>query len=1146
MPSSIPLTDSHPVIAAGWHPKKNEKTAAEVSYGQYGKAWWCCSKGHEWQASARYLCHQYKTVDEACPRCTDRHKLLKNARPDLKAEWAPRNETPFERVRATSLRKFWWRCGRCSNEWQTTVATRCTSTHGCPKCAGVLRHRPGKSVAERRPDLAAEWHLDNTYQAAEVGLYSRVSVKWCCAHCSFVWSAAPGDRASAELARRSCPECVKALSEGGDRFAKASRLVPKPERPKKTYPERLVREWGPANPKPIGKMPGTLVQWQCAEGHVWEQTLKSRMANPDGDCPTCTKERLAPVWEPYAHCAALFAVEFPPRKAPDLRKRYGWKCSQGHHGEARLETWPSECRYCAKEARQAARLRAAERPLTDFAVKYPHLALEWSPKNDFGVEFLDASSLKAGVWTCRSCQHEWVASPKVRVHGSLRRGDQECPRCGPENLAVKWPALVAEWHPTRNDPLTPRDLLSGSSRKVWWQCGSGHEWEASPISRIGTSKKQPSHRHRGTVGTRNESGPYVRVCPECFTGWGWTVDNIRIFVRSILPYLSTFGPAELHLLLDQSGFTRGVRSRLIADGILRGTIALNELRRFADGEPSEVDPLTEDPDESGEGGGSEPPLEEPEGEPSSPAEEPAPEATEVLNASNRIADFVRLNEAATRELTQLALSKLWRHAFADEAAALSQARAFNGDAYANTLRDAFLAEHASVVSMPLPQGYAFQVNGVLTNPNLMQRLTAHRLAGRRQYGNWSGTGAGKTLSAVLASRVVESPTTLILCPNNVIDTWVACIRNAFPTAEVRSKDWTPCWASDGPRYIILNYEMLQVPEGGAFLTDLIETQGVAMAVVDEAQLVKQRYENATSFRRASLLTALQEHRARNPKFYLLLTSATPTINNLFEVRSLIELLTGAQGTQPLNHTVVNCLSYHRQLLANGLRWKPDHSIGCEEIIVEAPCNHILPELVRMARGPSTPLRVEQILTQARLPAILQHIVPKTLIYTHNITEIVPRLQEVLGLAGHNVGIFTGEDKSGLEAFLHGDTDVLIASSAILLGIDGLQHVCNRLIVNVLPWTSAEYEHLKGRIHRQNQLRPVTVILPITSASVRGNRWSWCETKLTRIRFKRTIGDAVSDGIIPQAPLRTPNEALQDAMAWLNLLEPADVERLATG
>ncbi|MGB6382183.1 MAG: zinc-ribbon domain-containing protein, partial [Syntrophobacteria bacterium] len=40
------------------------------------------------------------------------------------------------------------------------------------------------------------------------------------------------------------------------------------------------------------------------------------------------------------------------------------------------------------------------------------------------------------------------------------------------------PSLAKEWHPTKNAPLSPKDVTQGSGKEVWWVCGKGHEWEA--------------------------------------------------------------------------------------------------------------------------------------------------------------------------------------------------------------------------------------------------------------------------------------------------------------------------------------------------------------------------------------------------------------------------------------------------------------------------------------------------------------------------------------------------------------------------------------------------------------------------------------------------------------------------------------------
>ena len=70
---------------------------------------------------------------------------------------------------------------------------------------------------------------------------------------------------------------------------------------------------------------------------------------------------------------------------------------------------------------------------------------------------------------------------------------------------------------------------------------------------------------------------------------------------------------------------------------------------------------------------------------------------------------------------------------------------------------------------------------------------------------------------------------------------------------------------------------------------------------------------------------------------------------------------------------------------------------------------------------------------------------------------------------------------------------------------------------------------------------MTVVLPLTYAMVNGQRWSWCESKMHRLAFKKSIADAAVDGVVPEGHLRSPQQALQDVMAWLERLDSGQVE-----
>ncbi|NED00763.1 zinc-ribbon domain-containing protein, partial [Streptomyces sp. SID6648] len=64
-----------------------------------------------------------------------------------------------------------------------------------------------------------------------------------------------------------------------------------------------------------------------------------------------------------------------------------------------------------------------------------------------------------------------------------------CPYCANQkvgygnDLATRHPELAAQWHPTRNNDLTPDQIPYGARRNVWWRCASGHEWRAMVFKR---------------------------------------------------------------------------------------------------------------------------------------------------------------------------------------------------------------------------------------------------------------------------------------------------------------------------------------------------------------------------------------------------------------------------------------------------------------------------------------------------------------------------------------------------------------------------------------------------------------------------------------------------------------------------------------
>jgi very-short-patch-repair endonuclease len=71
-----------------------------------------------------------------------------------------------------------------------------------------------------------------------------------------------------------------------------------------------------------------------------------------------------------------------------------------------------------------------------------------------------------------------------------------------KSLKFKFPKLVEEWHPTKNENLLPENFLPFSAKKVWWKAKCGHEWEALISNRTSNGTGCPKCWDRKAMQTR--------------------------------------------------------------------------------------------------------------------------------------------------------------------------------------------------------------------------------------------------------------------------------------------------------------------------------------------------------------------------------------------------------------------------------------------------------------------------------------------------------------------------------------------------------------------------------------------------------------------------------------------------------------------
>jgi superfamily II DNA or RNA helicase len=521
-------------------------------------------------------------------------------------------------------------------------------------------------------------------------------------------------------------------------------------------------------------------------------------------------------------------------------------------------------------------------------------------------------------------------------------------------------------------------------------------------------------------------------------------------------------------------------------------------------------------------------------------------ALRSLQALKAVDDLVQAGITSDDETIEFLIANrvngLWQSVLNNSGAIdIDTLRHENGGVYFETIQNRFLSQYDSAQSLEIPRGYDFRVKGRIAQPNLMQRLAAYRVQSEKRLGNWSGVGAGKTLSAILASRVIDARLTVIVAFNSTIIPWAKRVIETYPDSDVHIKERGNI--SVDPKkhtYLILNFETFQQPDSAAMVERLVQKHKIDFVVLDEIQSVKQRTPKVTSKRRQVVSGLLSSAGEKNPDLCVLGMSATPVINNLYEAKALLELVKGVSFDELETFSnIPNAIAMHEKLILYGIRYRPEYKQTIETEFKEIQANEYLPQLTKVRKGAI--LDLERVLLDAKLETILASLKKGTLIYTHYLTGLVTPLRRAIEKAGFKVGMFTGEDKSGLDAFKKGKVDILIGSVPVGTGVDGLQYVCNRMIVVSLPWTSAEYEQLIGRLYRQGSaFDKVEVIVPQVVLEHNGDIWSWDKMRMNRIQYKKTLADAAMDGVIPEAELSSPETMFKKArealQMWIQRIE----------
>lgn len=434
------------------------------------------------------------------PRPPKPGQSLADVLPEVAAEWHPtkNNSVRSSDVTTGSNRQVWWICSSCSHEWSARISHRAGSGSGCPACwnsrrSGSRKPRPGRSLAERFPDLVEEWHPKNLPLAPDqISAGSPMKVWWHCGSCGNDWLASVSKRS----AGRGCPEC------GRQRTA-AARKRPELGGSLLEADADLARQWHPTRNgdlTPAEIRPGSdqKVWWLGSCSHEWQATVANRSRLGRG-CPTCarrphvlpklheTHPGLAREWHPILNTRLELksVTASTPSQAWWIRdcttggRSHVWRASIAKRVES-----PDRCAICEGTQVQTG--------VNDLATTFPALLRDWDFSKNSRVDPTSvlANSTKSASWRCQTCRFTWIA--QIRARSSFA---SPCPACagrathpGFNDLATTDPHLIPDWDSKRNGALDPTQVRRGSIQKVHWSCRTcSHRWQAQIRQRVNGS-----------------------------------------------------------------------------------------------------------------------------------------------------------------------------------------------------------------------------------------------------------------------------------------------------------------------------------------------------------------------------------------------------------------------------------------------------------------------------------------------------------------------------------------------------------------------------------------------------------------------------------------------------------------------------------
>lgn len=480
-----------------WDWEANNKAGLDpnkLTEGSNKKVWWICLKNHNYKQSI----NRRTSRGYSCPYCSG-HKALSGYNdfatkyPAIAKEWHPTKNGNFKPSDFTygSGKRVWWKCP-VGHEYQATIRDRGIGKTNCPIC----NTRNETSFPEQTifyyikkvfPDAINKYDkIFKTSMELDIYIPSRkFAIEYDGAH----WHRTEDEHKREVKKYQFCKEHNITLCR---------------------VKEHTTNHW-----ENVADIVYYLKKIKGQDFTELENTILSIIKNITNSQNTSLKTdiniaRDKTAIQNYLSRIKNSLIELRPEVAKKWNyERNGnlkpnmfsvssneivwWKCPDcGHEWKSSINGMTRDGRYgcaiCALKHRGKTFTKGVVKKRGSLAENMPELAKEWHPTKNGTLTANDitAGRFKAIWWLCPKCGYEWQAPPNNRKKGV------GCPCCsgrvpkrGVNDLATVDPEIAKEWNYEKNAPLTPRDVLPGSGRKVWWKCHDcGYEWKVEVRRRV--------------------------------------------------------------------------------------------------------------------------------------------------------------------------------------------------------------------------------------------------------------------------------------------------------------------------------------------------------------------------------------------------------------------------------------------------------------------------------------------------------------------------------------------------------------------------------------------------------------------------------------------------------------------------------------